>query len=232
MPIIPVLLYVAAIFAPAPAQFDGPRPGVDVVRYEFHLALSDHSNVLDGLAKVTIRFTDEPRDFYLDLVSLKPGDVGMLVSRVTLDEIPIRFEHRDDKLWMRLGDDPVDSVATFEIAYRGVPADGLIISQNRFGDRTFFADNWPNRARHWIPTVDHPSDKAYVDFIVTAPDQYQVISNGRLLEENDVLPGLRVTHWSTTEVLPTKIMVIGVSRFAVQYLGPIDGVPLQTWVYS
>ncbi|HEX9659509.1 MAG TPA: M1 family metallopeptidase [Rhodothermales bacterium] len=231
MPIIPLLLYAAALLAPAPAQFDGPRPGVDVVRYEFHLKLSDHSNIVDGMAKVTVRFTDQPDALYLDLVSRKPGDVGMEVASVTMNDVPIRFEHEADKLWIHLTDDRVDSVATFGIVYRGVPADGLIISQNRFGDRTFFADNWPNRARHWIPTVDHPADKALVDFVVTAPDQYQVVSNGRLVEETDAPPGLRVTHWSTTQVLPTKIMVIGVARFAVQHLGRIEGVPLETWVY-
>ena len=59
-----------------------------------------------------------------------------------------------------------DKKAAIQIKYSGIPADGLIISKNKFGDRTFFGDNWPNRARHWIPTIDHPSDKATLEFLV------------------------------------------------------------------
>ena len=67
-----------------------------------------------------------------------------------------------------------------------VPADGLIIDTNKFAHRTFFADNWPNRAHNWIPCNDHPADKASVEFIVTAPDHYQVIANGILNEETNL----------------------------------------------
>ena len=231
MGLLPVLLLLAALFAPATPQFDVSRPGIDVLRYTFNLTLSDRSNVIEGDARVTVRFTEGPRDFYLDLVSRHSDDTGMTVAEVSMDGKPVHFDHKQNRLWIHPGDDPVDSVETFGIVYRGVPADGLVISKNLYGDRTFFADNWPYRARHWIPTVDVPSDKALVDFIVTAPDHYQVISNGRLVEETDVAPGLRLTHWSTTEAIPTKIMVIGVARFAVQYLGDVGGIPVETWVY-
>ena len=69
------------------------------------------------------------------------------------------------------------------ITYSGIPADGLIISTNKFGHRTFFGDNWPNRAHNWLPCVDEPADKATVDFMVTAPDHYQVVANGLKIEE-------------------------------------------------
>ena len=71
--------------------------------------------------------------------------------------------------------------------YGGVAATGLIIGPNKHGDRTFFSDNWPNKARNWLPTVDHPYEKATSEFIVTAPPKYQVISNGLLMEETPLL---------------------------------------------
>jgi len=231
MALIPVLIYFAALLPPANSHLEGARPGIDVVKYTFSIGLSDDSNVIQGDALVTVRFTDGPRDFYLDFDSRDGDDTGMTVEAVTEGGAPVSFEHRDDRLWIRAGDRFVDSVATFDVVYSGVPADGLIISNNRYGDRTFFADNWPDRAHYWIPTVDHPIDKALVDFVVTAPDRYQVISNGRIIEQTDIGDGRRRTHWSSSEVLPTKIMVIGVAQFAVQYLGNVSGVPLETWVY-
>lgn len=50
-------------------------------------------------------------------------------------------------------------------AYEGIPAAGLRIGPNNFGERTFFSTNWPNRARPWLPMIDHPYDKATSEFI-------------------------------------------------------------------
>ena len=58
-----------------------------------------------------------------------------------------------------------------------------------------FSDSWPNDARQWLPVIDHPSDKATGEFIVTAPNHYQVVSNGLLIEEIDLPDGQRRTHW-------------------------------------
>ncbi|MDX1548310.1 MAG: M1 family aminopeptidase, partial [Rhodothermales bacterium] len=120
---------------------------------------------------------------------------------------------------------------TFTVRYGGVPADGLIISTNKHGDRTFFGDNWPNRARHWLPAVDHPSDKARVEFAVTAPAHYQVVGSGRLAEETDLGDGLRLTRWRTDAPLATKVAVIGAARFAVEYVDEVAGASVESWVY-
>ena len=51
----------------------------------------------------------------------------------------------------------------------GLAAAGLETGRNKHGDRTFFSDNWPDKARHWLPLVDHIADKATSEFIVDAP---------------------------------------------------------------
>ena len=65
----------------------------------------------------------------------------------------------------------------------GKPAFGLKILRNKYAERCFFSANWPDLAHHWLPTVDHPYDKATGEFIVTAPSHYQVVANGVLEEE-------------------------------------------------
>jgi aminopeptidase N len=118
------------------------------------------------------------------------------------------------------------------IYYHGVPDDGLVISKNKYGQRTFFADNWPDRAHHWIPCQDDPADKASVEFVVAAPAHYKVISNGLLIEETDLPHDRKLTHWKEDEPLPTKVMVIGVADFAVDTVGVVNGIPVSSWVFS
>jgi hypothetical protein len=65
------------------------------------------------------------------------------------------------------------------VEYHGRPdGKGLRAGDNAHGDPTLFADNWPENARRWIPSVDHPSDKATVDFTITAEDRYEVVAPG------------------------------------------------------
>ncbi|MCJ7467490.1 MAG: M1 family peptidase, partial [Maribacter sp.] len=102
---------------------------------------------------------------------------------------------------------------------------------NKYGDRTFFSDNWPDKGRNWLATIDHPYDKATCEFIVTAPAHYQVISNGLKIEETDLANGDRRTHWKQSVPIATWLYVLGVAKFAVQYVGQFDGKPIETWVY-
>jgi aminopeptidase N len=117
------------------------------------------------------------------------------------------------------------------VLYGGVPASGLVIGPNLHGDRTFFSDNWPNRARQWLPTVDHPHDKATCEFVVTAPAHYQVVSNGLLVEETDLGHGRRRTHWRQSVPIAPWLYALGVARFAVDHRPAWRGVPIETWVY-
>ena len=142
------------------------------------------------------------------------------------------FRQRDDRLHVSLDREAAAGERRrVEIRYRGVPADGFTIGTNRHGERTFFADNWPNRAHHWLPVVDHPSDKATVAFLVTAPSHYQVVATGAFVEAVDLEDGLRRTEWSSRAPVATKVMAVGVARFVRHREAVVDGVPVETWVY-
>ncbi|MFN9982517.1 MAG: M1 family peptidase, partial [bacterium] len=124
-----------------------------------------------------------------------------------------------------------NTTATFIINYRGIPADGLRIGNTKHGERSFFNENWPNRTRHWLPTVDHPYDKATNEFVIIAPSHYQVISNGLLVEESILNANQKLTHWKQSVPISSWLYVLGVARFAVQYVDEFMGKQIQTWVY-
>ncbi len=205
---------------------------LDVQHYVFSLELNETDAHIKGAALVTIQFRKETPDFQLDLVKKDASGKGMTVNAVSENGQNLSFQHEGELLTIRMAKAAkAGEERTFQIDYEGIPADGLIIDQNKFGDRTFFGDNWPNRAHHWLPTVDHPSDKASVEFIVTAPDDLQVIANGIQIEETNLDKGLKLTHWRETVVLPTKVMVIGAAPFAVQLAGETHDIPVTTWVF-
>jgi aminopeptidase N len=223
-------MLTAALIAGFSAHAQTPFPGIDVQHYTFNLALNDENNVIKGKAEVTIKFTEDVPQAELNLVKKNSGGKGMLVSSVTENGKSISFRQDSDVLNI-LSPEKNRSLHTFTINYEGIPADGLIISSNKYGHRTFFGDNWPNRAHNWLPCADYPSDKASLDFMVTAPDHYQVVSNGLKVEEKELGDHTKLTHWKETVMLPPKVMVIGVAEFAIQQSGLVNGVPVYTYVF-
>jgi hypothetical protein len=210
----------------------GYNPSIDVLHYRFNIRLSDKNDSLFGTATITVRFTEKTKQLQFDLMNINDTGYGMLVSKMSENNREIAFTHTGDKIHCLL---PYLTKAgqekTFRIEYRGIPADGLIISENKFHHRTIFADNWPNRARYWIPCKDHLSDKASVEFLVTAPDHYKVVSNGVLKEEKDLPGQMKYTHWDENTPIATKIMVIGLADFAVDYPATINGIPISSWIF-
>ena len=162
-------LFLFSPFSPAFAQ----QPGLDIQSYHFRIDLPDTGTTIKGLASVfftTSRGYDDT--LRLDLV-------GMTVRRVfdinTMRTIPHRYDGQVIRIpTRRLAQGRRRGVV---VEYRGQPRDGLIIRRNARGAMSAFGDNWPNRARYWLPTVDHPSDKARVLWSIREPPGWRGTAN-------------------------------------------------------
>lgn len=210
-----------------------PKSGsIDIIHYGFTIYLSDSSDLIRGEAVIRILHTGETNTIELDLASHDQKGMGMIVAQVLLDEDTVKWSHNENRLTITPGTIKRSGESSrVVVKYYGIPGDGLIISKNRYGARTFFADNWPDRARNWIPCVDHPSDKATVEFVVYSPAHYSVVSNGYLYEESILSEGIKLTHWKEDVSIPTKVMVIGVASFASQLSGSAGGTDIWSWVF-
>jgi aminopeptidase N len=228
-------VFSSTLFTAAIAVSDTyPRqPGVDAVHYVFRLSLlTDESDAIRGEATIHLKLVaDSVREVFLDLTAAKNGN-GMTVSSVTSNGVQAQFTHQDDRLRLPLpaalkrGQD-----TSFTIHYRGVPAEGLRLIPNIHGERTAFSENWPNRARQWLPMIDHPYDKATGEFIVTTSAQYQVVANGLLVEGRDLPNAQRLTHWKQSVPIASWLYAVGVARFVAHQAGMVKGIPLQSWVF-
>ena len=207
------------------------NPKIDVQHYDFLLDLNDSNNVIHGVASITVLFTNTSDEFAFDLTKKTDDGKGMLVTSVTENGAKLAFTQEDQQLIIHTHG-AAGQKHTYLIVYNGIPADGLIISNNKFGHRGFFGDNWPNRAHNWLPCVDHPSDKATLEFRIVAPDHYTVVANGALQDEKALSGHRKMTHWKEAQPLAPKIMVIGAADFAVDHPGNAMGVPVWNYVYQ
>lgn len=204
----------------------------DIIHYEFAVSVNDSTDRIEGRSKIAVAF-EHPVDFIsFDLSNTDSTGKGMIVSDVSVNAESVRWIHEINKLTIYFNNQiKISDTLIFEIGYSGIPSDGLIISENKFGKRTFFADHWPDRAHNYLPCIDHPYDKATVDFIITAPSEYEVVGSGIMAEKPIIQGNVTRTHWHESVPLPTKVMAFGVADFSVQNSGVVNTVPVSSWVF-
>lgn len=235
--ILPVL-FLACCFCSVQAQQTPNYRQIDALHYSFYIEINDKNDQISGKTELLFKVREAGlQATYLDLSEINDDGKGMQVQSVKLNDQPLDFNHEHDQVQVIFQEALAQGhTATLHIQYSGVPDDGLIISENEYGERTFFGDNWPNRAHHWLACVDHPGDKATCEFIVTAPYHYKVIANGRLREESMLRQPngdyQKLTHWAMAQPIPTKVMVFGAAVFAVLHDSPVDNIDIQHWVYA
>lgn len=201
----------------------------DVQHYTFNLSLNDVDNTIKGKALITVDFKKGIEPFALDLIS-KSDNYGMKLIGVSKEGHNVKFSYNDNKIKITPTPDG-GNIRTYEIDYQGIPERGLVIDTTKYGQRSFFGDNWPNLARHWLPSVDHPYDKASVTFNITAPDHYDVVATGKKIEESYLKEGYKLTTYSESAPVAMKGMTIGVTHFATKLLGVSGDIPVTAWVY-
>jgi aminopeptidase N len=204
--------------APAAREY---RPGFDVLNYDLTIELPDSGRVISGRAELTVRRTSESTGA-LRGDTLTLDLVGLDVSTVTVNGRAVTFARTPETIGAPLPPGRGDTLRV-AVTYSGEVRDGLIIRADSLGRWSAFGDNWPNRARFWIPSIDHPSDKATVSWTVVTPPGRTVVANGRLLPPGRIRVQYReqrvTNRWREDRPLPTYAMVIAAAPLVRHELG-------------
>ena len=194
----------------APDSLHPYRPGIDVRNYAFDITLPKTGKLIVARAMVMVWRRMTVDTLVLDLVK-------MTVDSVQVGRSPRAYVRDSSTIRIPLLPEDGAEVRVL-IKYHGEPADGLIINETPERGWSAFGDNWPNRARYWLPTVDHPSDKAIVLFTVDAPSELKVIANGARStgvtgsDMSATQVGFTRTRFTIKAPIPTYLMVIAVAK--------------------
>ncbi len=227
------LAAACTVLAAATAAAQVPPAGPRVSSYHFTIDLPDSGGEIRGSAAIRLAGPGRSGDtLRLDLVGMSvDGAVDAATSR------PIPFAYDGRTIVVPVAEQPVYSSASpaLRVDWHGTPHDGLIIEANARGRWAAFGDDWPQRARAWIPTVDDPAHKAAVRWTITAPARLRVVANGRL--EGRASAGAGRTTWTYVErhPIPTYTMVLGATEMTVSTHRPLiaggDTIPMEVWTY-
>ncbi len=154
------------------------NPGLDVQHYAVDLTYDHATERLTGVVGLDVRFTERRRQFTLD-------SLGPKVDAVTVDGAAAEFTEARPELRIT----PVlpieaGSDVRVEVRYQisgesHLGGDGLPVGWFAT-DAGSYVLNEPDGARAWLPSNDHPSDKATYTFTVHVPKGVTAVANGSL----------------------------------------------------
>jgi aminopeptidase N len=152
------------------------NPGLDVQHYDIDLRFDHSSGEIAATATLTIKATAALADFTLDAVHLA-------VTKVIVNGSSAAFDIANPELRIT----PSSPIAlgdsfTVAVTYSAHGNDSSIsagTSAGWFETKTgSFVLDEPDGARFWLPSNDHPSDKATYRFSIHVPKGVTAVANG------------------------------------------------------
>ena len=172
-----------------PFQAD-PDFNIDVQHYDINLKIYDH--IKSFTAKTSVEF--QVLKPYLNEIELKAETFRVTSVYDGADQL--NFSQRDGSIWIQPIEEPkIGEELKYTISYQ---SDGKVADPSEFGmggvkvlGLGFFDESednpalvqthsFPEGARHWFPSNDHPADKATSKITTTVRSDWKVLSNGIL----------------------------------------------------
>ncbi|MGI9030371.1 MAG: M1 family metallopeptidase [Ilumatobacteraceae bacterium] len=197
---------------------------LDVQSYDVRLSYDPATMLIDG--GVTLAATpDGPVErIVLDAVDLD-------IEAVTVDGAAAEFELGADELVITPATPPLElAPITIDVQYTAEAA-VADVEAGIFGLGWFatpdgsYVLNQPDGARNWLPSNDHPSDKALWRFELTVPTGTTAVANGELMEQRSGPDG-DTWVWEQREAMATYLVQVLTGDYEILERGSVSGVAI------
>ena len=231
-----------------------PKFDIDVLHYDINLKINDHEKSFYGKTSIeflikrssvdTVRFDTET--FRVTGVFEDTSSLSFYQQNGSLIIKPLSPLYKDEKRTYTIhyqSDGKVADPSDYNMG--GVRVLGLgFFDESEDNPALVQTHSFPEGARHWFPSNDHPADKATSSIITTVRSDWKVLANGVLKSKTTnwkkLSNGMRIrsegsgdsTTYSWELNLPNStylyVMVAGPFEVIQDYHGDI---PMSYWVY-
>jgi len=199
------------------------NPGIDVRDYDIALTYDPTDDTIAGSVTITLDATADRAEFTLDAVDLT-------IDAVRVDGADAAFVVEPEELRITPASPLVSGrSATVEVEYHGAPdaGGGFGLPNGWFHtDTGSYVLNEPDGARTWLPSNDHPSDKATFTFRLTVPAGTTAVANGALASSVPSPDGGTTWTWRENEPMATYLVLLLTGDYQVIEGESSSGVPL------
>jgi len=181
--------------------------GYEVASYDVAIQTDPRTNQFAAKVAIEATAAQDLAMFNLDFATFDS-------TEVMVDGEPVEFCLRGEELTV-IPAAPITEGEPFTIVvdYAGQPAayesDVIDIQLGWVdtGDASYVVSE-PDGAHSWLPSNDHPSDKAHFDFHVTVPEDLVAVANGLLVDTTVNDGGTKTWHWAAAEPMAPYLATV------------------------
>ena len=228
----------AAMLHPSPASGFArpaaePRYAPDLGLEPTHLELAATVDVFAGSLRGRVTHT---------LTCRTAGWRTLTLDAVALDDLavegshPLTWRYDGDRVHVRFADAPaVGDTRTVTVTWAVTrPLTGLVCGASdpdKLGEAPVFVatDHETERARYWLPCVDHPTVRPTLQIAIRADARFTALANGAQVSLESHDDGAATTTWRLDSPCPSYLLcfVVGdLVRFSEE---PLGEVPVEAW---
>ena len=212
---------------PSPERHYAPDLGLEPVHLDIALGFDLAGRQVAGQVTTTVQaHRAGERALTLDAIDFHEVDV------LDPDDRPLDHSYDGERIEV-VWRDPFEpgEQRRVVVRYRVIdPLTGMLFSwpDETSPDRPRFVatDHETERARYWLPCIDHPTVRTPLDLHLRAGDEYTILTAGVLVEEEQHDDGTKTAHWRLEEACPSYLVCIGIGEFVRADGGECNGVEI------
>ena len=202
---------------------------IDVLHYKAELSFDYSKQHLFGTATVQLVPLRELSAFSLDAIMLNIKSVRDSGSNA---KFPFENTGRAINIKLPKTITHTDTLSVV-IEYDCTPRAGMYFVRNPQNQDLFFIHTYGEGGKHanWLPIYADLNDKFSTEMVLTVPEPYSAISNGKLVGEQKMDDGRTKFHWLQKLPHANYLISIYVGEFERGELRPAFGsIPMAYWV--
>ncbi len=213
------------------------QANMDIRHYTISLDVDIAQQKIAGSTDIDIILKNKADTLLFDLVHL------LEVSKIRVNNKPVKFEHRNDKIYITADGGFQAGKQLVKIEYGGVPPvavrppwyGGFTWTKDRSGNPWVAINCQKEGGRVYFPCKDHPSDEPNegVDMYITVPKDL-VVGGPGLLQKVTSRKDKKTYHWKTNYTISNYCIVFNIGKYKVvsKEYTTINGnkVPIQFYV--
>ncbi|MDG1480605.1 MAG: M1 family aminopeptidase [Myxococcota bacterium] len=174
----------------------------------------------------------------ITVIARSPGARRLVLDAVDLQSVTVSSSHAltssyDGTALTITLDTPAEAgeVRIITVHWRveqpiaGMYFGGPVASSPQRG-RYMVTDHETERARYWLPCIDHPSVRTTLDIAITAPTGMEILATGALTATEDHSDGTTTVRWHSNDRCPSYLICLAVGEFVRCDDGAFNGAPV------
>src|SRR5271169_6011918 len=144
--------------------------------------------------------------------------VDLQIQSVKVNKTEAKFSTTDKKLIVDLPKTgKIGEKYDIEIKYEGKPTKGLyfILPDKDYPNRPkqVWTQGESEDTRYYLPTYDYPNDRLTTETVLTVPEEWLTVSNGKLISTSDAGGGMKTWTWRESQPSSTYLFTVVAGEF-------------------